>query len=493
MTVLYHVWYNAAMLIASLFLSSLAFRPAIRVQIDPRVELLTTVFRLAGSEEFKEPNSASPYSRDVDAAFAPFKEHPAVKDAELLRTKFSVAYDAVALLAINLSDIHSLKEKVPFDLPPKRWDSRLNLVETRKLVADLRLFVKDTHYDAFLKKEEPHLKQSTASLQALIEKYHVPATMDAFFGRAPKFPPRVIVGMLCGGGNYGMSVEYPNGALEMAPIIGAYHFDKEGNAQFQEQDLPVVMHEFSHPFVNPALAPYLPSLTGAVQKLLPRLANTYRFQGYSAPDSIVYETMVRAVEVHLARRHLPAEVARLDTIWQRCAGFLATSDLADLLDEYDAHREKYKVIDDFVPVMAKRYMELTSDPDVLYDRCPKVTDFHLTWGDIANGKQEVAIRVTFDHTMLTKRFGSWIEDGDAEQVGTASYDSSGKVMTYVYRVGLGKMLHFAINPEGWGSVSESGYPVLTCRFPLKVPAEQLLGVPEQAESLWCQVLRCLGI
>lgn len=84
---------------------------------------------------------------------------------------------------------------------------------------------------------------------------------------------------------------------------------------------------------------------------------------------------------------------------------------------------------------------------MLYDRCPNVTDFHLIWRGVANGKQQVTSQITFDQPMLSKRFGSWIEGGDSDQIGDASYDPSAKIMAYVYRVEFAKTLHFTLNPE----------------------------------------------
>ena len=39
---------------------------AIEVRVDPRVELLSLVFRLAGNPEYNMDNSASPYADEID-------------------------------------------------------------------------------------------------------------------------------------------------------------------------------------------------------------------------------------------------------------------------------------------------------------------------------------------------------------------------------------------------------------------------------------------
>ena len=67
-----------------------ADRPAIEVRVDPRVELMSIVYRLAGNPEYNMGNAASPYSRAVD-------EH-----AQLLRQRRVISFDAVMSMAVHL-------------------------------------------------------------------------------------------------------------------------------------------------------------------------------------------------------------------------------------------------------------------------------------------------------------------------------------------------------------------------------------------------------
>ena len=67
----------------------------IEAAVDPRVELMSIIFRLAGNPEYNMPNSQSPYADDVAAHFGPFRDHPVVKLARKLRQEHGVSYDAV--------------------------------------------------------------------------------------------------------------------------------------------------------------------------------------------------------------------------------------------------------------------------------------------------------------------------------------------------------------------------------------------------------------
>jgi hypothetical protein len=51
-----------------------ADKPRIPARVDPRVELMCIIFRLAGNPEYNQRNSGSPYADDVKDHFAEFRE-----------------------------------------------------------------------------------------------------------------------------------------------------------------------------------------------------------------------------------------------------------------------------------------------------------------------------------------------------------------------------------------------------------------------------------
>ena len=57
----------------------------LEARVDPRVELMSLIFRLAGNNEYNQPLSKSPYSKEVDDHFGKFRDHKAVKFAQQLR------------------------------------------------------------------------------------------------------------------------------------------------------------------------------------------------------------------------------------------------------------------------------------------------------------------------------------------------------------------------------------------------------------------------
>ena len=73
---------------------------AVTVGVDPRVELISIIFRLAGNREYNQ-GKVLRYTADVKRQFGPYKEHPVIKLAVSLRKKYGVSFDAPMSLAVR--------------------------------------------------------------------------------------------------------------------------------------------------------------------------------------------------------------------------------------------------------------------------------------------------------------------------------------------------------------------------------------------------------
>ncbi|MFM2164385.1 MAG: hypothetical protein RL325_822, partial [Planctomycetota bacterium] len=116
---------------------------AIEVRVDDRVTLLAIVARLAGADEYRDPRVKSRYSDAVDAHFAEFREHDAVRRFRAMRAAHGVGYDAPMSLACHLGPLPALEERVDFATAPERLDARWKLEDTRAFLAALRDFVRE--------------------------------------------------------------------------------------------------------------------------------------------------------------------------------------------------------------------------------------------------------------------------------------------------------------------------------------------------------------
>lgn len=455
------------MLAALACLASLTASPQLDVRVDPRIELLTIVYRLAEAGEFSQPSSESPYSKRVDAYFAKYKTHPAVLAAAKVREEDGISFNAVTNLAVHLKDTKSLGELVPFEPVPGRWDPRWKPAVARAFVKELKRFVEDTRFNDFVASESTFYKKAVGGMRKLVAKYPVDRWLPPFYGVAPKKKPFAIVGLLCGGGNYGMSVEFPDKSLLMCPVLGAHSFDPEGIPQYDVSSVATVVHEFSHAYVNDLVEPYVPRLKPIIEKYTPTLADVWWAGAYEGAATIAYESFVRGVESYMVRKHLPAKDALEVLIDQRSSGFLWTSDLDEALDQYASNRAKFKTLRDFLPVWIEVFEKAAREPEQLYGRCPKVTGVETEFGELDADHQSVKVTVRFDQPMMTDKRGFNMEPAGYEVIEKTHYAADSLSLSLTLKIQKGTEYTVHLNRFGRGYVSETGYPVLPVTRPLR--------------------------
>jgi predicted secreted protein len=89
-------------LLLLILLSAATFANAqIKVEASETVELMAILSRTAGFREYCM-DMGEQYTKDTEAWFAPYKQHPAAVYMKDLRSKFNMGYDAVMTMAINL-------------------------------------------------------------------------------------------------------------------------------------------------------------------------------------------------------------------------------------------------------------------------------------------------------------------------------------------------------------------------------------------------------
>jgi hypothetical protein len=80
----------------------------LHVAHDPRIELLSIVFRLADAEEYRA--CAFPRHEDaIETWFARHRDHRAIQLAREVRDKAGIGFDALPSLAIHLEPLPSLR------------------------------------------------------------------------------------------------------------------------------------------------------------------------------------------------------------------------------------------------------------------------------------------------------------------------------------------------------------------------------------------------
>jgi len=257
-----------------------------------------------------------------------------------------------------------------------------------------------------------------------------------------------------------MSVEFPDGSLEMSPIFGASEFGPDGAPVYGDGDLPTVFHEFSHGYVNPLVRKDFASVIPAAKRLMKKLKPVFAANAYGLDTAVIYETFVRAAESYLVRQHLSADLAARNIVAQRSAGFLWTSDLADELAEYGKNRAKYRTFAEFLPQLEKKFLELSQNPEAIYARCPKVTQCNFVWGTKEPDSQTVTVKVSFDKPMQTDSRGVSIQPEGWIVAKKTEFAADALSFEITLKLKRGVSYNLAVNRFGRGLVSQSGYPAM---------------------------------
>jgi hypothetical protein len=443
---------------------------SLRVEVDPRVELLSLIFRLAGNPEYNMARVES-YEKDAERQFGKFRSHAVVNLAQELRRTQGVSYDAVMSMAVHLTDAEHLQFKLPLQPWPGGLDKRWTAPDGSNFLAAAQRFVKDSLFQEFIEQHRPLYQTTVTRMQTLMEKEAHLEWFDAYFGRRSQASFTVALGMLNGGGCYGPHFRAGDGREELYCVLGVWQTDKQGLPEFTRDMLGTVAHEFCHSYANPLIERHLTELGASGDALFKQVSDRMRAQAYGSGQTLLCESLVRACVIRYLRQYEGEEAAQRAIQAEKRNGFLWMQGMSDLLGEYEAHREQYPALEDFSPRLVAFFAETAKDlpktgvapktqPELANER-PKVVSIIP-----ANGAQDVdpgltTIQVVFDRPMADK---SWSLVGGGEHCPKtgkgAHYDAQRKVWSVPVTLKPDWSYEFMLNSENYlGFASEQGVPL----------------------------------
>lgn len=430
--------------------------PAVRVTVDPRVELMSIIFRLAGNPEYGGGRVES-YVDDVEDHFGEFRNHAVVELARRLRGSRGVSYDAVMSMAVHLSDAYEVGEKVPFEPHPKSLDKRWTVADARKFLDLARQFAKDARFEEFIEKHRPIFETAESRMTAVLQEHGHLKWFDEFFGSRPGARFTLALGMLNGGQCYGPHCNASDGTQELYCVLGVWLTDDGGLPRFDSDVLETVVHEFCHSYTNPIVDRHEDELRFAGEKIFPHVARAMRRQAYGSWKTLIYESLVRACTVRYTLACEGEAAAKAVIRAQERRQFAWIRELSDLLGEYEADRDRYPTLEAFsgriVTFFDAYAARLPGQPSGSDAKPPKIMSMAPADGATEVDPGLTEIKVTFDRPMQD---GSWSMVGGGpnfpEVTGRCGYDSSKTTWTvpvklkpnwqYTYRLNSGKFQSF---------------------------------------------------
>jgi hypothetical protein len=222
------------------------------------------------------------YTKDVEKHFDPLRDHEVVRMARTLYRTRSVSYDACMSMAVHLTDVEALREKVPFDPRPEGLDGRWPLDGAREFIAAARQFAEKAKFPQFVDAHRRLYETAESRFKALLEKEAHLEWFDEFFGPRPQASFTVALGLLNGGQCYGPHCRTADGKEELYCILGVWRTDQSGLPAFDGSMLETVVHEFCHSYTNAIVDRHEAEFKPAAEKIFPHVAATMRRQAADA-------------------------------------------------------------------------------------------------------------------------------------------------------------------------------------------------------------------
>jgi len=335
----------------------------VKAVVDPRIELMSVIFHLAGNEEYNKCKSKR-FMANLDEHFKEHGNHPAVKMARQLRKNRWVSYDAVMGMAVHIKDVNTCAELVPFEPRPLGLDGRWRIDEAREFLAKCRDFVRDTNFDAFLQKNKPTYDVATQRLQYLVDSQAKLQWFDDFFGTQHDRQFNLVVSILNGGSSYGSRVQIGD-EMNIYCILGAWRIDwfGWGNASFNPGVVTTIVHEFNHSYCNPVVDKYMDQFEDFGKKFYKKYEEQMKSQAYGSWQTMMYESLVRACEVRYGYANNGPQYAERIARYQISRGFPWTKELSDVLAEYETQRDKYPDFESFMPRVVEFFEDYSDTHD----------------------------------------------------------------------------------------------------------------------------------
>jgi hypothetical protein len=401
--------------------------PRVSVSVDPRIELMSIIFRLAGSPEYSQ-GKVPGYIRDIDRHFAAFQSDPVVKLAVKLRETRGISYNAVMDLAVHVTDAAELKEAVPLDPRPPALDERWTPASAREFLALARKFAAASNFQGFFEAHRSLYERTVERARSMIDKEVHLDWYAAFYGRESDCDFHLVLGLVNGGACYGVHFDRPDGRQDVYSVLGVWEVDAQGDPVFGSGAASTAVHEFNHSYTNPVIDRFAEELRPAAEKIFALVKEEMARQAYGSWKSLLYESLDRACELRYALAYKGPETMKRWAQYEASQGFLWVGDLADVLGEYDTRARVYPDLVAFFPKVVSFFNAYAGTFEsklaaVREKKAGEMEEWRVKGPRIvslvpANGATDVdpnlkAIVITFDRPMTDKNWAVMLL-GDAD-------------------------------------------------------------------------------
>jgi hypothetical protein len=344
-------------------------RPSrLEVRVDPRVELLSLVMRLAGNPEYTRA-ADSEHVRALDERFKPFAEHEVVKLVRQLRRFSGISYDAPQTLAAHLSRDPALDLLVPLEPWPVGLDSRWMTANLPVFLEKLRAFARESRFFEIFESRRPFFEKLEAVYREAAEKENAIPWFDGLFGERPAARFTLVPAPLAGQNNYGVRAVLADGSESLYQILGVTAYEPSGDPRLGSGFVPLLVHEMAHSYCNPLIDLHIVALSGPGEKLFRQTEEAMKKQAYGTGRTVLCESFVRAcVVLHALERGGEGAAAKA-LADEESRSFFWTGELVETLRRFRAAPPPSGRLADFMPEVVAAF-EKAAAKDWKRERLP---------------------------------------------------------------------------------------------------------------------------
>lgn len=330
------------------------------IDVDPRVELFSIVQHLGGRMNNHLPTR---YAREVQAHFAPFKEHRAV---QLIRAMVSndLAWGIAATLGVAVGPLPAMR---PLGVLPTELALHPISADTVALYVDaVRDFARVSGFQRFHDGHRSFHQSLAAATRENLGATDYLAEVESYWG-ARQAAYAIHLSPLMPAGGVGPRVTRPDGTVEVHSILGAAGVRDSVPTFGSPSSLSdLILHEFSHSFVNPVTARNADAVS-RWELLMSPVRNRLRLaDGLTTWPLTVNELVIRAFTANFTARTRGAVAAERFVHGQRRLGFVYLPRVREWMAEYEADRRRWPTFAAFYPTLIDKFATLaTLPPDSL--------------------------------------------------------------------------------------------------------------------------------
>jgi Domain of unknown function (DUF4932) len=332
--------------------------------IDERVELLSILARLAEYEEYNS-NEFENYVKSIDSYFDSYKNSDVVNLLREMRDTTQLAYDGIMQMAVNL-DIDTLNNKITPKTDITILDDRWRVDYANEFYILVNQFYQNTDFHSFFIKNKPIHNQVIEQAELITRKVDI-AWYEKFFGYKQPIKFNLIIGLGNGYGNYGPKIMESNGEETLYAIIGFADMNDKGIPVFyEEEQIPTIIHEFCHSFINPLMEENFNTMSFAGNELFEFTQKEMNRLAYGDSKTLLNESLVRACVIKYMQEHQynDSEIS-IAKISNKKIGFYWISELVKIFDHYQLNREKYITMQDFIPSLKEFFITASNNKEEL--------------------------------------------------------------------------------------------------------------------------------